>query len=169
MTYPAYCGVTDVLNFLAQGGFSSGFTTTSTPTLSQVTAWLGYRAGEIDSALKHRGLQTPLTSPPEFVEELLMLNAMGVAAWVGNVAWPSTQSPGKSKLADGWEGMYQARLTEIRAGVGVPVNIAVFESDLAPRSFFTDSGAYGMPNGSVTDAYGNPIDADPYVTMGKKW
>ena len=163
--YPSYATADNVQDFLAT--FIQGVN--SIPSVVRIGNLLSYTAGEIDASLKHRGLATPVTMPAEFVEELTELNAMGAAAWVAQQAFPETMGPSGTPIGKQLLGDFQARLTEYRSGIGIPVGVAVFENDLQPRTWITDQQAWGVPNGTAIDPFGDPINGEPIFTIAKRW
>lgn len=134
------------------------FSASTRPTDTQVTEYLTLCAGEIDAALASRGLSVPVATPAWFLTDMERLNAQGAAAMTLMGMFPQEAGPGSnSQGANLWK-TYQLRLSELRKGIGVPMEASVADS-LAPRSYFTDNNAIG--NSSATDDWGDTIISDP--------
>lgn len=116
-------------------------TATSVPSASDVADFLTQRSQEIDSALSSRGIVTPVTSPQWFLDELIGLNAKGAAADVFRAALITGEGNDRSSAGPSLLKEYTDRLNQLRLGTGVPVGVAVSETDLAVRSNATGPNA----------------------------
>lgn len=164
----SYCSLSDVQGYLSNVTIGPS----SKPSDTQVGQYIIDRAAQIDSALKARGLTVPIASPPEFVAELRVLNARGAASDALYQTFPAFSEMGttqESVYASQLHDDFEARLAELGEGVNLPVGLAITEMDLAPHSFITDNGAYGLPNDQTQDAWGDPIRSEPSFTVGKRW
>lgn len=109
----------------------------TTPTLTQVQAFVNSIAGEIDTVLQGRGLTTPITLPAEFVTFLKQLNAVGAAAMSERAMFPeaSGMMGGTSAASMHWR-QYQDGLKFLKDGQ-LPSSLDSAES--LPFSFFGDN------------------------------
>src|ERR1700690_1575781 len=119
------------------GRLSKSVNSGSTPSTTDITTFIPDRSNQLDAALKSRGLTVPVIAPAEFVAELAGLNAKGAAADMMNAAYISNDRGNGAILLKEFLG----RVAQLYQGVGIPVGVGVAESDLAPRSYFTDAGA----------------------------
>lgn len=104
------------------------------PSTTDVLTFLEDRANAIDSALASRGYVVPVTEPTWLLADLARLNAMGAAGDVWLAAF--VMAPGVNATANGQAltKAFNDRITELQAGVGVPVMTAYQEVDQAVRS-----------------------------------
>ncbi len=110
-------------------------------------------------------LAVPIAAPAWFAEDLLRLNAQGACAMALMKTFPQDAGPASNGQGITLWRTYQARLSDLRKGIGIPVNVAVMEADLAPRSYFTDANAIG--NTGAIDQFGDCVNAEPAFTRGK--
>lgn len=158
----AYAAVPDVQDYLS----TFTITVASTPSTAQVTQMIANCANEIDSALLSGGYAVPITSPAVFLAELVQLNALGTAAWVAWQAFPATTGPDGSPLAAAMSKQYQARLQQLRLGVGVPVGLPRQELQKSPMGFLDSSGAWGN-NFAAEDDFGHLIRSEPAFSRNR--
>ncbi len=159
-----YAGDSDALPYLRRLNLSSS----SIVTLADLDTFLAQRGNQIDAALKSRGLQTPLTSPPappEFLAELVALNAKGAAADVMLALYVTNdgndRGTGAALLKE-----FTDRINQLRQGVGVPVSVPVAEADLAVHSLWTDANAIGTDG---VNQFGERVPAAPVFSMGRRF
>ena len=166
----AYATSINVQNLLPTG-YTIGVS--PAPSVAQVTELLNQCAYEIDEAVASRGLVVPVTSPAWFVNGLLTLNAQGAVGLALQQIYPFIQGQpasvgeGSQSVPNAFLTRYQARLTMIRKGDGIPVGAPVYESDLGPRSYLTDNGGAMSPDGQATDAWGDQVFGDTVLPMRK--
>lgn len=157
-----YCTSADVIKFMPE--FTVG--ATDHPTSAQLTLIIVDVSAEIDAALLSRAIAVPVTTPPSFLADLLRLCAIGSAAYALAGMFPQAEGVGHSGLGVALMAEYLARVEEIRHGIGIPIGVVYSESDMAPRAFLTDAGAWGQPDGTVTDLVGNLIQSEPKFRVG---
>ena len=107
----AYCEIADVqaLN-PTRPTYSAG----TKPTATQVEGYITDIAAEIDTALKARGLNTPVTAPTDFVAHLKQMNALGAAALADSAMFPEAMGPGASPHGAWLWGLYKGALKSLR-------------------------------------------------------
>lgn len=146
---------------LSSSGGNSG------PSDAQITQFLTDRSSELDSAIASRGYAVPVVgvsnAAAAFLTELNLLASIGAAVDVWHASFiniagvRSADNPGAS-----YEERYEARLDQIRTGVGVPVGLPVNETDLAPLSNDTNP---------VANAWGwvEEPDCEPMFSRRMRW
>ena len=118
----------------------------TTPTTTQVTAFIDDIAAEIDSVLSARGLATPVTEPASFLAHLTHVNAVGAAARAEFAMFPeAAESPAGSPQGDRLWGQYQEYLRALRRDA-LPVTQV---HDDVPASFFTENAGNTEPYESI--------------------
>jgi hypothetical protein len=137
----AYAALSDIQAVNPKRTYSA----TSTPTTTQVTAFLSDIAAELDTILTSRGVTVPVTAPAEFLAHLKHVNAVGAAARAEFAMFPEAQeSPAGSPQGDRLWTQYQEYLRALRKDA-LPVT---HESDLTPASFFTENAGSSCPEES---------------------
>jgi hypothetical protein len=129
----SYTDLNHVLNMVPK----LGITSSSSVNTSMTQQYINQVSDEIDAALESRGIQTPVASPAWFVDELSRLNADGAVSYVLQAAFPTAQ--GSASPAALSQQRYQKRLSEIRQGVGLPVNESYAANATGVRSYWTDN------------------------------
>jgi hypothetical protein len=124
------------------GRLSKSVSGTSVPSLTDLTTFLTDRSNHIDSVLASRGLTVPVTQPAWFLAQLVALNAKGAAGDMLNAAYTSTDASGVNPGS-----VYQREFLKIIDGYikgeGIPVAVAVAETDLAVASAWSGSNGPG--------------------------
>lgn len=134
----AYAALSDVQAVNPKRTYSA----TTTPTSTQVTAFLTDIAAEIDTLLTSRGLTVPVTAPAEFLAHLKHVNAVGAAARAEFAMFPeAAESPAGSPQGDRLWSQYQEYLRALRKD-SLPVTLV---ADLTPASFFTENAGSSCP------------------------
>lgn len=172
----SYCTTAQVISQI--GRLGKGLSTTSVPnTAADLTGFISDRSNQIDMALSSRGLSVPVvnTTPASpqltaFLAELARLNAEGAAADMMLAAYITNDSndrgTGAIKLKS-----FEARLDDFRKGIGIPVGIAVAETDLAVRSNATDAPvtlAMTLTDGEVITRT-LPPGGEPFFRRRMRW
>lgn len=137
----------------------------STPTSTEVEAFLDATYGELNSALASKGYTVPVTTPNYWLEDLTALNAIGAAAYALAVAFPQEAGPGQVAEAPVLMGIWERRLALIRAGKGIPNDAPRSANLTAPRSYFVTAGAIGSDD--AEDDFGDSVDANPRFRSAK--
>lgn len=88
----AYCTITNVQALNPKRTYDAS----STPTLTQVTAFLSRISEELDAILAGRGYTVPLTAPASLLAFLTHVNALGAAALSEQAMFPESAKPGVS-------------------------------------------------------------------------
>jgi hypothetical protein len=142
---------------------------TSKPNTTQVQNFINNRSQEIDIAIRSRALAVPVADSA-WLPELIQLNAKGAAADCMNAAYPSDSGPGSTALGPQLLREYLARLSEIKRGVGIPVAVPAMESDLAPRSYWTDNPVTvpNVPGVIYPDDYSEDC-GEPWFKRSSRW
>lgn len=107
-----YCTITNIQALNTKRTYSA----TTTPTTTQVEAFITRIAEEIDAVLAGRNFTVPLTAPAPLLAYLTHVNALGAAALAEQAMFPETTAPGTS--ASGvllWK-QYQDALNFLRTG-----------------------------------------------------
>ena len=112
----AYSTVDQVRSRMAQ--FSIG--TSTKPTTAQVTTFLDEIDSEINVILTGHGIETPVTTPADFVTWLSNVAANGVTALVLKSMFPNTVGPGETPAWAFFEKRYQDALKMLREGGVIP-------------------------------------------------
>jgi len=134
----AYAALSDIQAVNPKRTYSA----TSTPTSTQVTAFLTDIAAEIDVVLASRGLTVPVTAPAEFLAHLTHVNAVGAAARAEFAMFPeASESPAGSPQGDRLWSQYQEYLRALRKDALPVTQIA----DTVPASFFTENAGSTEP------------------------
>jgi hypothetical protein len=137
----AYCSLTDVQELVPKFTFSD----TTKPTQTQVESLITRIAAEIDNALEVQGVNTPVTSPANFVAWLQNLNALGVAYRAMQGMFPSTAEKDALPVWQTYRKDYMEGLKAIQKGE-MPSAVSPGNGDVG--SYYTDSanqGAYPDP------------------------
>lgn len=108
----SYCTITDIRALNPQRTYSA----VTTPTATQVEAYITQIAGELDATLLGRGLSVPVSTPAEFVAFLLQLNAVGAAARAEQAMFPEAKGLGTTPAAQVLWKQYQDGLKWLREG-----------------------------------------------------
>ena len=143
-----YCDITDVRAVNPKRVYSS----TSTPTETQVGIYITLISGEIDTILLALGLSGTITAPAEFITFLRYLNALGAAAMAEQAMFPETSETGATPHWKTLKARYESLLDKLAVG------------KLTPASFIAARLAgciYSDPN---TDQENYP---DPSFTIDK--
>lgn len=125
----AYCTITEVQALNPKRTYSSS----TTPTQTQVEVHIDSIAAEIDTILKGRGLTTPVTTPAAFLAYLVQVNAYGVAALAEMGMFPEAVGTGQSPQGDRLWRLYVRAMTFLEKG---DLPSAIQSGD--PSSFFTE-------------------------------
>ena len=118
----AYCASADVQALNPKRSYSS----TSTPTSTQIDTLIAQVAVEIDAVLEAQGFTVPVTTPTNFVNALKAVNAYGAAALAEMGMFPETSEIGSTphwKVL--WE-TYKDWLKQLRAGE-IPLSLGAGE------------------------------------------
>lgn len=134
----------------------------SNPSATQVALFLAGIDAEIRSALQYAGYAASPTSEPA-TTELRRLTALGTAAQVLITAFPQDTGPASNGAGAILWKAYQARLAEMRKGIGLPGGLSPTVSTInVPVTFFTQNGAIGADD--AEDSWGETINAAPAFT-----
>jgi hypothetical protein len=151
------------------GRLSKSIDGASTPSVTDVIGFIADRAAQIDEALQSRGLATPLTAQSVsagVLASFARLNAEGAAADTMLAAYITNdgndRGTGAIKLKS-----FETRIAQLYKGEGVPVAMPVMESDLAPRSYFTDNPPPLAPVGALPSDFGAD-SSQPWFTRGMR-
>jgi len=125
----AYCAIADVRALNPKRTYSSS----STPTQTQVEGFITQIANEIDSILSSRGLTVPVTAPAHFLAHLEQVNAYGAAALAEMAMFPEAGMPGGTPQGSNYWAIYEKARTRLEKG-DLPVSV----EEAQPRSFFTE-------------------------------
>lgn len=127
----AYCDIDDVQSLNSQRG---AYSTSTKPTLVQVTEFIDQIYESINSILLGRGIGTvPVTTPASFVTSLKLGNSQGAAAMAEMAMFPEAiGTPGGSPHGQQLWKMYQEFLKWLREGA-LPTAV---NGHATPRSFF---------------------------------
>jgi len=130
----SYCTTTDVQTLNPTRTYGAA----TTPTITQVQAYVDQIAGEIDTVLQGRGLAVPITTPAVFVTFLKQLNAVGAAAMAERAMFPEAQGMmgGTAASAMHWK-QYTDGLKWLREG-NLPTGTT---AEALPFSFFGENKA----------------------------
>lgn len=129
----SYATVTDlkaVIPFLT-------ISSSTVPTLVQVTAIVDDTSSEIDTVLAGRGIAPPVASPDYFVDRLRLLNSYGAAAATLKAFFPEHTGPGEQPAFAFWETRYREGLKALRTGDDIPTSMGEGESNVKPSGYFT--------------------------------
>ena len=159
MAYADLAAVQRHLPFTAGAG--------STPTSTQVGAFIDATYNEINSALASQGYSVPVTGPAYWLADLTALNAIGAAAYSLTVGFPQESGPGQVAEGPVLMGIYTRRLEDFKEGRGIPDEAEKSTSISGPRNYFTDNGSIGE-DVDVEDAWGDPIDSSPIFKVGMR-
>jgi len=141
----SYCTTADVQTLNPTRTYDAA----TTPTLTQVQAYVDQIAGEVDTVLQGRGLVVPVAAPSVFVTFLRQLNAVGAAAMAERAMFPEAQGMMGSTAASAmhWK-QYQDGLKYLKEG-SLPTGTT---AEALPFSFFEQNV------GSDTE----PVDDDSW-------
>ncbi len=90
------------------------YSSTSTPTTTQVTSFIDDIAGTINTLLEGKGLTVPVTTPADFVTALTLLNSLGAAALAEQAMFPEQGGPGATPHGAWLWRQYQVGLKELK-------------------------------------------------------
>ncbi|MCK9569882.1 hypothetical protein M0R72_13140 [Candidatus Pacearchaeota archaeon] len=142
----AYCTITDVQALNPKRTYS----TTTTPTTTQVTALIDRIASEIDAVLAAKGYTIPVTTPTTFVTFLKTVNAYGAGALAEAAMFPETSEAGSTPHWKMLQTKYDAWMKLLIDGGAIPASMA---ADAEGESV---GGAY-LDGDNKGDAYPEPI------------
>ena len=144
----SYCTTTDVKTLNPTRTYDAA----STPTLTQVQAYIDQIAGEVDTVLQGRGLAVPVTTPAVFVTFLKQLNAFGAAALAERAMFPEAQGMmgGTAASSMHWK-QYQDGLKWMKEGSlptgtsAEPLPFSFFERNIGIDAEPVDDASWSRP------------------------
>jgi len=141
----------------------TAYSTSTKPTLVQVTEIIDEISGEIDAVLAQHAVLVPVTAPASFVKWLKNLNALGAAAQAEMAAFPEFDSgQGSSPQGNRYWRMYQDGLKLLVDGIAIDPAAATSSDDTRARTFLTD-----YPDNDPQDA-GFTEGQQPAFSMSSK-
>ena len=123
----AYAAIADVRAVNPKRTYS----TTSTPTTTQVEGFITDIAAEMDTVIAGRGIVVPVTTPAEFLAFVTHLNALGAAALAERAMFPEAAGIGATPSSVVLWKQYQDGLKFLKEGK-LPVSM---DSSAEPFSF----------------------------------
>jgi hypothetical protein len=106
------------------------------PTVADGVAFAAAATGQIEAILSDRGVVTPVTVPPQFVQWLDDLAAMYAASLVAAALFPQAAGPGSTTHHEFLMRQYRQGLEDLRKGDVLPGGLILLGTELA-RSFWT--------------------------------
>jgi len=106
----AYCTITNIQALNPKRTYGAS----TTPTTTQVEAFITRIAEEIDAILAGRDFTVPITAPASLLAYLTHVNALGAAALAEQAMFPETTKPGTSASGANLWKQYQEALAILR-------------------------------------------------------
>lgn len=108
----SYCTISDIIALNPKRNYSS----TTTPTGTQVSLFIDLIAADIDVLLASKGYTTPVTTPATFITWLKLLNALGAGAMAEESMFPETTEKGNTPHASILRKQYDERIKKLEEG-----------------------------------------------------